>query len=128
HIAMLRSADGSADDSSALVSPFTNFLMMGNNRCSSLLFRFSNSTINRSRSTSALEHVVGIGTDNGLERAASVLNKSVPEVMNRTAITGSIDVGRYPGTMTITFLAPIRALEKAGLSSITLIRYSSANC
>lgn len=62
-------------------------------------------------------------TDNGLERAAAVLNMSVPEVMNRSTITGSIDVGRYPGTMTITFLAPIPALEKAGLSAISRKQY-----
>jgi formamidase len=40
---------------------------------------------------------------------------TVPEVMNRATITGGIEIGRHPGVVQITFLAPIAAIEKAGL-------------
>ncbi len=38
--------------------------------------------------------------------------------MNRATINGSIEIGRAPGTVTVTFLAPVSALEKAGLYDI----------
>ncbi len=62
-------------------------------------------------------------TDNGLTRAASVLGMSVPEVMNRATVTGAIDIGRNPGVVTVTFLAPLSALEDAGLSEIAVKHY-----
>ena len=33
----------------------------------------------------------------------SPFEMTVPEVMNRVTITGSIEIGRYPGVITITF-------------------------
>ncbi|MFC7285243.1 acetamidase/formamidase family protein [Phocicoccus pinnipedialis] len=51
-------------------------------------------------------------TDNGLSRAANLLGLSVEEVKNRATITGSIDVGRNPGVITVTFLVPKSILEK----------------
>ncbi|HET7579554.1 MAG TPA: acetamidase/formamidase family protein [Bacillales bacterium] len=62
-------------------------------------------------------------TDNGLNRAAEVLGMSVPEVMNRATLTGSIDIGRNPGVVTVTFLAPEDALKKAGLLSFVKKQY-----
>jgi formamidase len=65
--------------------------------------------------------VVGSGpnlnsaTQVGLERAAKLLSLTVPEVMNRATITGGIEIGRHPGVVQITFLAPLIAIEKAGL-------------
>ncbi|WP_062310442.1 acetamidase/formamidase family protein [Alicyclobacillus sendaiensis] len=65
--------------------------------------------------------VIGTGsnlnaaTDNGLQRAARLLEMTVPEVMNRATITGSIEIGRHPGVITVTFLAPIERLERVGL-------------
>lgn len=50
-------------------------------------------------------------TDNGLNRAAKLLNMSVEEVKNRATITGSIDIGRHPGVVTVTFLVPKEKLE-----------------
>ncbi|MCC4722231.1 acetamidase/formamidase family protein [Salinicoccus sp. RF5] len=64
---------------------------------------------------------VGTGADlngatlNGMERAASLFKIDVPEVMNRATITGSIDIGRNPGVVTVTFLAPRDYLSKAGI-------------
>jgi formamidase len=54
-------------------------------------------------------------TEVGLRRAAELLSLTVPEVMNRATITGGIEIGRHPGVIQVTFLAPLSALEKAGL-------------
>jgi formamidase len=54
-------------------------------------------------------------TEVGLRRAAELLAMTVPEVMNRATITGGIEIGRHPGVVQITFLAPLTAIEKAGL-------------
>ncbi|MDQ0177118.1 acetamidase/formamidase family protein [Bacillus chungangensis] len=54
-------------------------------------------------------------TDNGLQRAADAFGITVPEVLNRATITGSIDIGRHPGVVTVTFLAPAKYLEKLNI-------------
>ncbi len=65
--------------------------------------------------------VIGTGadlnkaTENGLQRAADILGMSVPEVKNRATITGAIEIGRLPGVVQVTFLAPLENLESAGL-------------
>ena len=70
---------------------------------------------------SAPVSVVGSGPDLnkatqvGLRRAAELLSLSVAEVMNRATITGGIEIGRHPGVVQVTFLAPLTALEKADL-------------
>ena len=40
---------------------------------------------------------------------------SLPEVRNRATITGAIEIGRLPGVVQVTFLAPLKKLENAGL-------------
>jgi formamidase len=65
--------------------------------------------------------VIGSGPDLnratqvGLRRAAELLSLTVPEVMNRATITGGIEIGRHPGVVQVTFLAPLTSLEKAAL-------------
>ena len=54
-------------------------------------------------------------TDNGLGRAARLLDMTVPEVRNRATITGGIEIGRHPGVVQITFRAPLDRLERLGL-------------
>jgi formamidase len=54
-------------------------------------------------------------TDNGLERAAWLLDMEVPEVKNRATITGAIEIGRHPGVVQVTFRAPLERLEARGL-------------
>jgi acetamidase/formamidase len=54
-------------------------------------------------------------TDNGLERAAALLDMTVPEVKNRATITGAIEIGRHPGVIQVTFRAPLDRLERRGL-------------
>jgi len=62
-------------------------------------------------------------TTNGMERAAKFFNITVPEVMNRSTITGSIDIGRHPGVVTVTFLAPKKYLKKKGIYDIVKQQY-----
>ncbi|MDB4894002.1 MAG: Acetamidase/Formamidase [Firmicutes bacterium] len=72
---------------------------------------------------------VGTGADlnaataNGLERAAALLGMTVPEVMNRATITGAIQIGRNPGVVTVTFLAPVERLEQVGLAQFAREQY-----
>jgi acetamidase/formamidase len=62
--------------------------------------------------------------DNGLSRAADVLDMTIPEVKNRATINGSIEIGRAPGTVTVTFLAPVDKLKKAKLFEIVNDQYN----
>jgi len=65
--------------------------------------------------------VIGTGpdlnsaTDNGLQRAAALLDMTVPEVMNRATVSGAIEIGRHPGVVQVTFRAPAAKLEARGL-------------
>jgi acetamidase/formamidase len=73
--------------------------------------------------------VVGTGpdlnsaTDNGLERAAQLLDMSVPEVKNRATIAGAIEIGRHPGVVQVTFRAPAERLEARGLLGYAVEQY-----
>lgn len=64
--------------------------------------------------------------DNGLQRAARVLSMTVPEIMNRATITGAIEIGRSPGVVTVTFLAPMARLEQLGIAELVREQYGSA--
>jgi len=76
--------------------------------------------------------VVGTGpdlnsaTDNGLARAAALLDMSVPEVMNRATISGAIEIGRAPGVVQVTFRAPVDRLEARGLAGYAREQYGAA--
>src|SRR4051812_47015221 len=75
--------------------------------------------------------VVGSGpdlnsaTDNGLERAAKLLDMSVPEVKNRATVTGAIEIGRHPGVVQVTFRAPLERLEARGLGPYVREQYGT---
>src|SRR5215218_6276225 len=56
-------------------------------------------------------------TDNGLERAAWLLDMEVPEVKNRATVTGAIEIGRHPGVVHVTLRAPVDRLEARGCSA-----------
>ncbi len=64
-------------------------------------------------------------TDNGLERAAHLFNASVPEIMNRATITGSIEIGRNPGVVTVTFQMPVNALKDVKLYDVIDQQYKN---
>jgi formamidase len=73
--------------------------------------------------------VIGTGpdlnsaTDNGLERAARLLDLTVAEVKNRATITGAIEIGRHPGVVQVTFRAPAERLERVGLLEFAREQY-----
>ncbi len=73
--------------------------------------------------------VIGTGSnlneaiDNGLQRAANLFDMSVPEVKNRATITGSVEIGRAPGVVTVTFLAPVEILKEKGLWELIKAHY-----
>lgn len=67
---------------------------------------------------------LNVATENGLQRAADLLEMTVPEVLNRATITGAIQIGRHPGVVTVTFLAPVERLEKIGLLELAKKQYS----
>merc|ERR1712039_308989 len=58
---------------------------------------------------------INTATDNGLDRAAKLLDMTVPEVKNRATITGAIEIARHPGVVQVTFLVPIEKLAEKGL-------------
>lgn len=62
-------------------------------------------------------------TENGMERAADFFGVTVPEIMNRATITGSIEIGRHPGVVTVTFLAPEQYLRKTDLFELVRNQY-----
>ncbi|WP_434579258.1 acetamidase/formamidase family protein [Thermoanaerobacterium thermosaccharolyticum] len=74
---------------------------------------------------------VGTGTNlneatlNGMERAAKLLDITVPEVMNRATITGAIRIGRNPGVVTVTFLVPKSYLKHDMFINILENHYSN---
>lgn len=67
---------------------------------------------------------LNIATENGLKRAAELLGMSIPEVRNRATINGAIEIGRHPGVVQITFLAPLKNLEKAGFLPLVREQYN----
>lgn len=73
--------------------------------------------------------VVGTATnlngaiENGLRRAAELLGMSVPEVRNRATINGAIEIGRAPGVIQVTFLAPMTKLDAVGLGDYAREQY-----
>jgi acetamidase/formamidase len=76
--------------------------------------------------------VIGTGPDlnsatqNGLARAAELLDMPVPEVMNRATISGAIEIGRHPGVVQVTFRAPLDRLDACGLLGYAVEQYGSA--
>jgi acetamidase/formamidase len=62
-------------------------------------------------------------TDNGMERAARLLDMPLAEVKNRATVTGGIEIGRHPGVVQVTFRAPLDRLERIGLGSFLREQY-----
>ena len=61
--------------------------------------------------------------DNGLQRAADLLGLTVPEIRNRATVNGAIEIGRAPGVIQVTFLAPLSRLDAASLGQYAREQY-----
>ncbi len=61
--------------------------------------------------------------ENGLARAARLLGLSVPEIRNRATVNGAIEIGRAPGVIQVTFLAPLARLDAAGVGKFAREQY-----
>lgn len=61
--------------------------------------------------------------DSAITRASAVLGLPPEEVKNRLTIAGGLEIGRYPGTATATFLAPVTALKQSGLYALVKDQY-----
>ena len=48
---------------------------------------------------------------------------TVPEIKNRATITGAIEIGRAPGVVQVTFLAPAEKLAARGLEQLVRTHY-----
>lgn len=62
--------------------------------------------------------------ENGISRAAKTLDLSKEEVKNRLTTTGSLEIGRAPGTITATFLAPVEVLKNINIYSYIKEQYN----
>lgn len=61
--------------------------------------------------------------ENGLARAAKLLDITVAEVRNRATVNGAIEIGRAPGVIQVTFLAPLSKLDAVGLGDYAREQY-----
>lgn len=62
--------------------------------------------------------------ENGLARAAKLLGMTVAEVRNRATVNGAIEIGRAPGVIQVTFLAPLARLDAVGLGNYAREQYN----
>ncbi|MCL2438092.1 MAG: acetamidase/formamidase family protein [Coriobacteriia bacterium] len=67
---------------------------------------------------------LNIAIDNGMQRAADLLGISFDEVRNRVTISGGIDIGRAPGTVTVTLRVPLELLQNEQLAQMVMAKYS----
>lgn len=67
---------------------------------------------------------LNIAIECAMQRAADLLDMTVPQVMNRITISGGLEIGRAPGTVTATFRTPIEKLKKLGLWDMIKEQYS----
>jgi len=73
--------------------------------------------------------VVGSGatvndaTDNAFDRAGDLLGMSEGEVRTRCTFTGGVEIGRLPGVVQLTMLAPMDVLDDRGLAHLVREQY-----
>lgn len=62
-------------------------------------------------------------TDNAIVRAANVLGMTQAEVRNRCTITGAVEIGRLPGVVQLTMLAPLDRIDSVGIGALVRQHY-----
>jgi len=59
----------------------------------------------------------------GVERLAKLLGITTDEVKHMVTMTGGVEVGRLPGTVTVTMMVPLSKLEKLGIARVAQEQY-----
>ncbi|WP_318567153.1 acetamidase/formamidase family protein [Salinigranum marinum] len=62
-------------------------------------------------------------TDNAFERAGALLDMSEGEIRARCTFTGGVEIGRLPGVVQLTMLAPMDRLDARGLGHLVRDQY-----
>ncbi|MFP8957263.1 acetamidase/formamidase family protein [Natrialbaceae archaeon A-CW3] len=62
-------------------------------------------------------------TENAFDRASALLDMSVGEVRTRCTFTGGVEIGRLPGLVQLTMLAPMDVLEERGIAHLVREQY-----
>lgn len=62
-------------------------------------------------------------TQNALERTAQLLDMTVDEVRNRVTITGGVEIGRAPGLVLVSIMAPVDRLKSLGIWHLVRAQY-----
>jgi acetamidase/formamidase len=66
---------------------------------------------------------VNDATENAFDRAGTLLDMSEGEVRSRCTFTGGVEIGRLPGVVQLTMLAPMDRLEERGIASLVADQY-----
>jgi len=66
---------------------------------------------------------VNDATENAFDRAGDLLGMSEGEVRTRCTFTGGVEIGRLPGVVQLTMLAPMDTLADRGLSHLVREQY-----
>jgi acetamidase/formamidase len=73
--------------------------------------------------------VIGTGatindaTDNAFDRAGTLLDMSEGEIRARCTFTGGVEIGRLPGVVQLTMLAPLDRLDDRGIAHLVRDQY-----
>ena len=103
-----------AEDLPPLAKPFTEAEMAKGQK---LATKWSVSEIDALAPISVIGTAANLNAaiDNGLARAAALLDMTIAEVRNRATVNGAIEIGRAPGVIQVTFLTPLAKLDTVGL-------------
>ncbi len=112
------------DDLPPLARPFTSSERL---QAEKLAARFGMAGVEQTAPISVIGSgaSLNLATDNGLARAAMLLRMSISEVRNRATVNGAIEIGRHPGVVQITFLAPLSRLDACGLGPLVREQYGA---
>lgn len=68
---------------------------------------------------------INAAADNGVARAAKLLDMTDEEVRNRATVSGAIEIGRLPGFVQVNLLAPRERLERLGIAGLVEAQYGA---
>ena len=66
---------------------------------------------------------INAATQNAFDRATALLGMSEGEVRGRCTFTGGVEIGRLPGVVQLTMLAPMAILEDRGIAHLVEEQY-----